>query len=47
MLFNLAMDPRQNEPLNSPEIEETMKSYIIQLLRESDAPEEIYDLFDL
>jgi arylsulfatase A-like enzyme len=47
MLFNLAADPRQNEPLKSPEIEETMKSYLIQLLRENDAPGEIYDLFDL
>jgi arylsulfatase A-like enzyme len=47
MLFNLASDPHQNNPLALPEIEKEMQAQISALMKESDAPKELYEIFDL
>jgi arylsulfatase A-like enzyme len=47
LLFDMEADPEQNHPLDSPEIENKMKGIMVSLLKESSAPQEIYDIYEL
>jgi arylsulfatase A-like enzyme len=47
LLFDIAADPRQNNPLKSDEIEKAMKKVMTGLVKENDAPREIYGMYGL
>lgn len=47
LLFDLQMDPDEKTPLQDGELEDTMKKAMIQLLKENEAPEELYERIDL
>jgi arylsulfatase A-like enzyme len=42
MLFDLEQDPQQQNPIHDIASEEMMKNHIVRLLREHDAPQELY-----
>ena len=46
-LFDLQADPHQLYAIDDPEIEARMIAKIIQMMRGNDAPDELYDRFDL
>lgn len=47
VLYDLEPDPAQLSPLDDQEIEERMCAEILRIMREHDAPPELYDRFDL
>lgn len=47
LLFDLEQDPKQENPLNDPVIEERMIRQMIRLMKESDAPAEQYERLGL
>ena len=42
MLYDLATDPEQTQPINDPAIEQTMIDHLARLMGEVDAPAEQY-----
>ena len=46
-LYDLAIDPQQTRPLDDPEIARTCRDRIAGLLKESEAPAEIFARFGL
>lgn len=46
-LFDLSEDPDQRRPIDDPEVENQMIRMIVALMRENEAPDELYDRFDL
>lgn len=47
MLFDLQSDPDMNEPVKNNEVELRMRKIIARVLRENDAPEELYEKYGL
>ena len=47
MLFDLQADPGQEQCIHNPEIEERMKGYIRECMKQNDAPEELYERLGL
>jgi arylsulfatase A-like enzyme len=47
MLFDLASDPKEEQPIHNPEIEKEMRRHITELFKESEAPPEIYGYYGL
>jgi hypothetical protein len=47
LLFDLETDPKQEHPINDPEVEERMIKLMIQLMKENDAPAEQYERLGL
>ncbi len=45
LLFDLARDPRQNSPLEDPEVERRMSGLIHRLMRENQAPPEVFRIY--
>jgi arylsulfatase A-like enzyme len=46
-LFDIKHDPGQEHPLHDPETEERMRQTLIEILKESDAPPELYGIYNL
>jgi hypothetical protein len=46
-LFDLETDPKQERPLDAPDIAAGMKRAMVDLLKAGGAPEELYELYDL
>ncbi len=46
-LYDVQVDPRQLTPLDDPSVQARLKSALIDLMREADAPAEAYARFDL
>ncbi|URN97435.1 sulfatase [Leclercia adecarboxylata] len=46
-LYDLVSDPLQQTRITDNEVEKKMESFIIELMKESDAPKELYYRFDL
>ena len=42
MLFDLEKDPKQEHPLDDPDVEKMMCEHLVRLMKENDAPEEQY-----
>lgn len=47
LLFDVDADPEQKSPLNNPDIERLMIQKLVELMRETDAPEEQYERLGL
>jgi hypothetical protein len=47
LLFDISSDPGQIRPLNSADIENRMEKIMIDLLKQNDAPREIYTIYGL
>ena len=47
MLFDVAVDPGQENPLDDPEAEQRMISELIQLMKESESPPEQFERLGL
>ena len=47
LLFDLQEDPREEHPLNDETIKRRLKDAMIALLKENDAPREIFEAYDL
>lgn len=47
LLFDLENDPDQLHPIEDAAVEEKMKNHIVRLMREHDAPSELYDRMGL
>jgi hypothetical protein len=47
MLFDLKKDPGQEAPIQDREVEKRMIEHMVQLMRASDAPAELYERFGL
>ena len=47
LLFDLETDPRQENPINNPEIEKRMIGMMVDLLKENDAPPEQFERLGL
>jgi len=46
-LYDLHADPSQTTPLNNPEVEERLVAEMIRLMHAADAPQEMFERFDL
>jgi hypothetical protein len=46
-LFDLQTDPEQKKPINEPDVEARLVQAMIRLMREADAPTELFTRFDL
>ena len=46
-MYDLSVDPKQEHPVENYEIEEKMIRYMVDLMEESEAPEEQYIRMDL
>jgi len=46
-LYDLHADPKQSQPLDAPDIEDKLINSMTELMREADAPEELFSRFDL
>jgi arylsulfatase A-like enzyme len=46
-LYDLEADPGQKQPLDAPKIEDRLKAEMSRLMREADAPSELFTRFDL
>ena len=46
-LYNLVDDPKQENPINDPEIEAKLISEMIHHMNDADAPKEMYSRFNL
>ena len=47
LLFDLETDPGQQNPLKDPETEERMKAAMKELMKENEAPSELYERIEL
>ena len=47
MLFDLDADPRQEHPIENPEIEQNMIAHLVRLMRENDAPPDQFERLGL
>ena len=47
LLFDLENDPKQENPMNDPELEKKMIEHLIREMRKNDAPEEQYERLGL
>lgn len=47
MLFDLQNDPHEEHPLHDAAVTARLKAAIVALLRENDAPKELYNSYDL
>ena len=46
-LFDLNSDPKQENPINDPEIERMMIRHLVELMRANDAPPEQFERLGL
>ena len=46
-LYDLVADPGQNNPLSSPSVEKDLVDAMTRLMREADAPKELFERFGL
>ena len=42
-LYDLEKDPSQNTVINDPKMEERMKGYILEFMKNNEAPAELYE----
>jgi arylsulfatase A-like enzyme len=47
LLFDLQQDPGQQHPINNPEVEQQMIAYMVELMKENEAPIEQYERLGL
>lgn len=47
LLYDLEKDPKENTPLQEPELEKRMEEFLVELMKEADAPEEQFERLGL
>ncbi|MCB0143393.1 MAG: hypothetical protein KDE50_26075, partial [Caldilineaceae bacterium] len=47
MLYDVAADPQQTQPLDDPAVEQRMIEHLLRLMRENDAPADQYERLGL
>ena len=47
LLYDLETDPKQELPINDPEVEQRMIEHLIRLMKENDAPAEQFERLGL